>query len=490
MENIQISDITIVASLGDTILLCTLNKDIDNPETKAIQFNLGDKTFAIDKIQKFLKFTPFEGVDVKDETLQNFLRNWIYRKLSSETFIDSLVAFTPDEESAVQKAYLSGLIPEDVIEKAWKKHPIGTTVTRKDGQKYIKVSETGNSDKDWELANKSKDGDPKAKQEGSSKSPEEVKPAKQATAKELVDHAKNTSETALHNAIKESPDPSVRVAAQNELDRREKKEKPQEPEKVKTRENKKEPEKKENDLTEKLRGMSDSQVQFYLDAPDGDVKDSAKEVLAERGLRTVSQKEYESEFKDYSGELTEAYKSGSECSKFYKKESNKIFGYLEENTEIGESVDEYVGSLFEPLRRYLSDPIKYEKVQREGNDSGKFLTRFENGNIRKMKDASENLSKLISDNKITENLTVFRAIKPNEFFENLGVGDIYEDKSFSSTSLVELQNFGRFRIKILAKKDSNICNLVNDEEFEYLIDKDSKFRVTGKDSHGITVELL
>ena len=42
------------------------------------------------------------------------------------------------------------------IEKAWKKNPVGTVITRKDGHKYKKVSETGNSNQDWKLVTEGK----------------------------------------------------------------------------------------------------------------------------------------------------------------------------------------------------------------------------------------------------------------------------------------------------------------------------------------------
>lgn len=104
------------------------------------------------------------------------------------------------------------------IEKSWVKQQIGTVVTHKDGQKYRKVSETGNPAKDWQLVTKDKTGsnqDPKATEH-------KYKPA------ELVKHAKSTSEENLQAAIKQSADPKLREAAHKEIARREKEEKVQE----------------------------------------------------------------------------------------------------------------------------------------------------------------------------------------------------------------------------------------------------------------------
>ena len=113
------------------------------------------------------------------------------------------------------------------------KHPVGTVITRKDGRKYKKVSETGNSNQDWELVT----GDKNKREETEE---ERNKNGKQGgaevNAKDLPEQAKNTSETALQNAIKQSPNPEVRQAAHQELDRREKEEKVKEEVKDKNKE--------------------------------------------------------------------------------------------------------------------------------------------------------------------------------------------------------------------------------------------------------------
>ena len=107
--------------------------------------------------------------------------------------------------------------------------------------------------------------------------------------------------------------------------------------------------------------------------------------------------------------------------------------------------------------------------------------------------AIKEISKFIGDNKIDNNLILNRRVLTGgTFFTKLKEGDVYEDKSFSSTSLTEQTKFGDFNIKILAKKGSNVANVNNMGEYEYLIDKGSKFRVIEKHKNGmgITVELL
>jgi hypothetical protein len=110
-ENIQTSDISCVACLGETVLLFVLNKDVETPSCKALQYDLAMKTFSIDEnIENFLKFTPFEGTDPSNQLMQDYYRNLVYRKLPTKVFIDALVAFTPDEE----KEALSKAIDEDI----------------------------------------------------------------------------------------------------------------------------------------------------------------------------------------------------------------------------------------------------------------------------------------------------------------------------------------------------------------------------------------
>ena len=123
---------------------------------------------------------------------------------------------------------------EDELEKSWKKAQIGEIRTRQDGKKYKKVSDTGNTSKDWQLVTQDK-----SKQDRSDKSPKQggngtFEDKKKLSNKELNEAAKNASETALNNAIKQSGDPLVRETAHKELKRREEEEKPQEESKEKT----------------------------------------------------------------------------------------------------------------------------------------------------------------------------------------------------------------------------------------------------------------
>jgi hypothetical protein len=430
-ENIQISDVTIVAGLGDTILLCVLNEDVENTNNPmAIQYNLGNNSFHIDEIQKFLKFTPFESIDAYNERTQDFYRGWIYRKLTNEKFVRSLVEFTPKENSIdgnIQKAYLLGLMSDDDIEKAWKKQAIGTTTTHKDGTKWRKQSETGNAKQDWVQVKN--EGNPKKGENKENKEGKLVEgKVQELTPQELKEYAKNTSETALVNATKNSSDPEIRETAHDELDRRGKEEK-------------------------------------------------SEEGKNKEDIKVVSKEEYESQFKNFSEE--DQYSVTNDLYLKYHTDQNKIKKYLEENPDMDESIGVYTGSLYHTIRRYVSNPQEYKIVNKDN-------PRHEPDFLKKTVD---NLSKLIDDNKIDEDLSLFRSHAYDEILGSLKVGDIYSDASFASTSLVKL-NFGEMKIKILAKKGSNVANVDNPEEFEYLINKGSEFRILDTDGKNLTVELL
>lgn len=132
----------------------------------------------------------------------------------------------------LNKAFEENFINETqysiLLEKAWKKQQIGTVVTHKDGKKYRKVSETGNKDQDWKLVSKDKTGTAKPESNGNSEAKQQESVDNKPSKKELQESAKNTSETALTNAVKQSPDPEVRQTAHEELQRREEEEKSKE----------------------------------------------------------------------------------------------------------------------------------------------------------------------------------------------------------------------------------------------------------------------
>jgi len=556
-----------------------------------------------DKISEELNKMGFKDIGgntyVSDDYIIDDLhkRN-VFTKDGRLYFIDTVVSLNEEGEgyggnrkyNKIEKAIL------DLLEKAWKKQPIGTISTRKDGKKYRKVSETGDMKVDWKLVT-----DPKQKKVEEDPSGKQKKQEEQDTkpsSKELKESAKNSSEQALQAAIKQSPEPEVRKTAHEEIDRRKKEEAVQKDQKsdkepsIDKKENRikdlpkgkifddaksiegvfkksnkswsevieffeknkdkakieevslkdihitqpniqsnkvenmikdidKTPiinavqfkdgeisifdghhrlislwsigrekikvnivKEEENPYIEKFRTLSDDQIKFYLGAPYPTVKEAAKMVADERGLNILSKEDYIKQFEDYN-DFNKAFD-------LYNPERKKISRYLDDkkNTEKEISLNTYIGYGFQAIRFYLSDPSTFDKRHKEFVATGKKLTSMSEEEI---KQTSDDLSIIINDNKIDRNLSLNRRVLTGDtFFAKLKEGDIYEDKSFSSSSLTEQSKFGDFNIKILAKKGSRVANVNNIGEYEYLIDKDSKFRVIEKreDNLGITVELL
>ena len=285
-----------------------------------------------------------------------------------------------------------------------------------------------------------------------SKAQEEVPEGKKTAKKEeskdgkkqsIDEQAKTASGSSLETASKESKDPEVRTAAHNELERREKEEKPQKEEETG---GKKEGEKVEEKETEP--------------------KDEFDE--------------HRKGFEDFSNVNVK------ELDAFYEKDSKKSEKYLQENFMQEKALDVYTEDGYEDIREFLTTG---EVEERTTDLKGGFQFKINKTTANTVVDS---ISDFIGKNKITQNTSLNRRVKGDgaKFFKSLSVGDTYADKSFSSTSLKELKTFGDFNIEILAKKGSNVANVVNGSEYEYLMDKDSKFKVLGKSDAGIIVELL
>jgi len=310
------------------------------------------------------------------------------------------------------------------------------------------------------------------------------------TPEGLAEFAKNSSEKQLQEAIKSSPEEKVRQAAHNELERRQKEEHPQKEEAGKEKQGEEKKEEKP-DLTTKEGFQKEIKRLRDIDTDDideiGKIADQIQELRKqyiemqgkESGLREVGFEEYRKGFKRFKRDTP----SGRiEAIDYYSESSNPSKKYLAENKEIDKSILEYTNDAFEEVRQVNS-----------GNKLKDFVFSKEEIN-----EISDNLSKFISDNKIKENLSLNRRVSlvgeqnktAKDFFSKLKKGDVYEDASFSSTSILEMSHFGDFNIEILAKKGSSVAPIDNKSELEYLIDKGSKFRVLDTTETGMVVELL
>lgn len=95
MEDIiQISELLCIGQLGGVVLLFVKpNKDNKYDNDIVIQFDLVNKFYSIDNLQRFLKFTPFEEVEVDNKALQKYYQDLVYRKLGNK-MLKSLFEFT------------------------------------------------------------------------------------------------------------------------------------------------------------------------------------------------------------------------------------------------------------------------------------------------------------------------------------------------------------------------------------------------------------
>ena len=122
-------------------------------------------------------------------------------------------------EAKVEKALedeLEKAGPNIITGYAGKRAQIGE-VRNWHGVSMKKVSNTGNSHTDWQPVKQSEQKTGKEKPAGQEEG--------QLSEDELKEHAKNASEQALSNAIKTSPDPTVRQVAHAEMKRRQTEEK-------------------------------------------------------------------------------------------------------------------------------------------------------------------------------------------------------------------------------------------------------------------------
>lgn len=380
---------------------------------------------------------------------------------------------------------------ESDILKAWQGAQIGEKRTHKDGKTYKKVGNSGVKNKDWKLVTDTKNNKAEPDSVPKKGSNSGNKEGSSSDKGGLATHAKEASETNLNAAIKESDDANIRQAAHEEIDRRgkeesiqeEKEESPgKEESKIKSSKEKVEEETVES-LVKELRALRDEDLDYSdlsaLDENDKkqrEVRGKIEKIKEdESNLRKVGFEEYRKGFKSFDNSDLKGVK------KYYGEVGEKIRQYLDKNKEQSIAINTYENSGFVAIRSYLTNPKEYNK---------EIVNSSMDSDI--VKEVSEDLSKFINNNKITENLSLNRRVKGDgsNFFKSLNKGDVYEDKSFSSTSLKELDHFGDFNIEILAKKNSNISNIDGSSEYEYLIDKGSKFRVLGKSDTGIIVELL
>lgn len=138
------------------------------------------------------------------------------------------------------------------------------------------------------------------------------------------------------------------------------------------------------------------------------------------------------------------------------------------------------------LKRYMGTDYEAIRDYNYGKGGGK--------NVPLMAKA---IAEAIDKNPCKENLVLYRRLELREMNSlnellNAEVGSIIEDKSFSSFSLKQLSSFGSdFQITLLAKKGDKVANINNTvDEYEYLTQRFSKFKVLAKGLNSIVVEMV
>lgn len=108
-----------------------------------------------------------------------------------------------------------------------------------------------------------------------------------------------------------------------------------------------------------------------------------------------------------------------------------------------------------------------------------------------LQDRIKTISNYIDKNRLPQNIILNRRIVDAQgIFSQLKEGDIFEDLSFSSFGLAQLSCFGSFQITLLAKKGQPVANIDNERELEFLVQKNTKFKVVATGTRSIAVQIV
>lgn len=174
-------------------------------------------------------------------------------------------------------------------------------------------------------------------------------------------------------------------------------------------------------------------------------------------------------YSEYDGREYRHFDEKIEASHFYKADVNKS------NKVEKRALEYYSMTGYEAIRAFNIGEI---------NNAG-------TGQI------SSIISSYIDKHPIEDNLVLNRRMEISSNINSLNqwigaeIGDIVEEKSFTSFSLSQLSQFGNdLQITLLAKKGDKVSNIDNYFEQEYLVQKNSKYKVIAKGTNSIVVELV
>lgn len=176
-------------------------------------------------------------------------------------------------------------------------------------------------------------------------------------------------------------------------------------------------------------------------------------------------------YSEYNGKDYRHFTEENESKLFYKADRNRT------NEIEKKALDFYKGEDYVGIREFN-------------------LGKSENSQFSQM---SSIISSFIDKNPLEDNLVLNRRMDVNTISDinalnqwiGANVGDVIEDKSFTSFSLRQLANFGDdLQVTLLAKKGDKISNINNPYETEYLAQKNSKYKVIAKGTNSIVVEIV
>jgi len=147
--------------------------------------------------------------------------------------------------------------------------------------------------------------------------------------------------------------------------------------------------------------------------------------------------------------------------------------YLEQNKDVKDSLEFYVGNGYKSIRKYVM-----------GKDYG---------GDRILEKQVNDISTFINENKIKDDLKLYRHTASETVInavKDLKPGDLYMEVSFSSSATRPQPTFGYYQIVIYAKKGAKVANLHNSSELEYLLQKGSKFKVIKQGYNQTFLQLL
>lgn len=184
------------------------------------------------------------------------------------------------------------------------------------------------------------------------------------------------------------------------------------------------------------------------------------------------------------------YSQSNDRANWYDDQSEKIDASKEEK----ESLKGYITDS-RAMRSYSTRGEAYEPLDWSSPRNNAYNQRRLDymGNIATH---STNISSYIDKNRLDSDIMLYRSLRMNSGYElddfyAAEVGDVIEDKSFSSFSLSASRSFGTdMQITLLAKKGDPVANTGNDVNLEYIADKNSRFKVIAKGLNSMVVQMV